>query len=104
MILFLWHFAIHTKAQDPCVFLLMIPQNTSFATADNFSNTYLVNGYELQKYDSTGLFVSRYSNNRLGRVGFVDATNPLKILIWYTDFQTAVFLDRNLIAQVFLNW
>ncbi|MBP6811903.1 MAG: hypothetical protein KA138_10310 [Saprospiraceae bacterium] len=26
----------------------------------------------------------------------MDASNPMKILVWYADFQTAVFLDRNM--------
>jgi hypothetical protein len=28
--------------------------------------------------------------------GFMDVSNPLKMLVWYADFQTAVFLDRNM--------
>lgn len=84
------------KAQDTCVFLFTLPQNANFVTADHLANTYLLHGFEVEKYDSTGRFVSRYSNNRLGKAGFVDASNPLKILVWYADFQTAVFLDRNM--------
>ncbi|MBK6993690.1 MAG: hypothetical protein IPH31_01715 [Lewinellaceae bacterium] len=88
--------SLSIKAQDTCVFLFTIPQNAHFATADHLANTYLLHGFEVEKYDSTGRFVSRYSNNRLGVPAFLDASNPLKILVWYADFQTAVFLDRNM--------
>lgn len=89
-------FAGSASAQDTCVLLFSIPQKADFATADHLANTYLLRGFEVEKYDSTGKFVSRYSNNRLGRASFLDASNPLKLLLWYADFQTAVFLDRNL--------
>ncbi len=85
-----------SKAQDTCVFLFSIPQNAHFVTADHFDNIYLLHGFEVEKYDSTGRFVSRYSNNRFGTPAFLDVSNPLKILVWYADFQTAVFLDRNM--------
>ena len=91
-----WLLPLGVKAQDTCVFLFSIPQNANYATADHLSNTYLLHGFEVEKYDSTGKFVSRYSNNRLGMAQFLDASNPLKILVWYADFQTAIFLDRNL--------
>ncbi len=92
----LWLLSLSIKAQDTCVFLFSIPQNAHFATADHLANTYLLHGFEVEKYDSTGRFVSRYSNNRLGVPAFLDASNPMKILVWYADFQTAVFLDRNM--------
>lgn len=96
ILLALWLLPKAANAQDTCVFLFVIPQNANFATADHLANTYLLHGFEVEKYDSTGKFVARYSNNRLGMPGFLDVSNPLKILVWYSDFQTAVFLDRNL--------
>ncbi|MBC7777821.1 MAG: hypothetical protein H7246_20470 [Phycisphaerae bacterium] len=87
---------VGAKAQDTCVYLFTIAQKADFATADHLANAYILHGFEVEKYDSTGKFVSRYSNNRLGMPGFLDASNPLKILVWYADFQTAVFLDRNM--------
>lgn len=94
--LLLWSFSGALRAQEACVFMRIIPQTVQFATEDHLSNAYLVNGSEIEKLDSTGRLAARYSNNRLGRMGFLDATNPLKILVWYPDFLTAVFLDRNM--------
>jgi len=96
LLLFLSLWSAETKAQDTCVYLFSIPESAHFVAGDHFANTYLLHGFEVEKYDSTGRFVSRYSTNRLGMPAFLDASNPLKILVWYSDFQTAVFLDRNL--------
>lgn len=92
----IWSLPAIANAQDTCVYLFTMEQKADFVTADHLSNSYLLHGFEVEKYDSTGRFVSRYSNNRFGMPGFLDASNPLKILVWYADFQTAVFLDRNM--------
>ncbi|HLP96308.1 MAG TPA: hypothetical protein VK168_19835 [Saprospiraceae bacterium] len=84
------------SARDSCVYLFSIPKKADFTTADHLGNIYLLRGFEVEKYDSTGHFVSRFSTNRLGAPTYVDVYNPLKIMVWYGEFQTAVFLDRNL--------
>jgi len=96
LILFLCLLSAEAKTQDTCVYVFSIPESAHFVAGDHLANTYLLHGFEVEKYDSTGRFVSRYSNNRLGMPAFLDASNPMKILVWYADFQTAVFLDRNL--------
>lgn len=96
LLLFLSLWSAEARAQDTCVYLFSIPGSAHFVAGDHLANTYLLHGFEVEKYDSTGRFVSRYSNNRLGAPAFLDASNPLKVLVWYADYQTAVFLDRNL--------
>lgn len=65
-------------------------------TVDNIGNIYLLNGSELQKYLAGGKLFARYSNLQLGDISTVDATNPLKILLYYRDLQQIVFLDNQL--------
>lgn len=65
-------------------------------TGDNFGNIYLVNDDELAKYQASGKFFTRYSNLTLGSITTVDATNPLKLILYYRDFQQIVFLDDQL--------
>lgn len=85
------------QSRDSSKLLFSLPVQAVFATADQLSNVYLVNEENaLEKYDSTGKRVARYTNNRLGKISFADAGNPLKILLWYADFQTIVTLDRTL--------
>jgi hypothetical protein len=69
---------------------------TDFFAADNLGNVYVVHGEELQKFLSSGKPFARYSNLKLGAITSIDVTNPLKILLYYRDFQQVVFLDNQL--------
>jgi hypothetical protein len=68
-------------------------------TADNLGNMYVVDGSELLKYLPGGKLAARYSNLKLGDITSIDATNPLKIILYYRDFQQVVFLDNQLSAN-----
>lgn len=68
-----------------------------FATADNLGNLYLISAQNaVEKYSADGRLLARYTNNRAGLATAIDATNPLKIVVWYADFRIVAFLDRNL--------
>lgn len=75
---------------------LVIKGKFDFFTTDNIGNIYTVKEDELIKYLPTGKFFARYSNLRLGSITTVDATNPLKIVLYYRDFQQILFLDNQL--------
>ena len=65
--------------------------------ADNFDNIYLVSAKdELLKYDITGSLRWRYSNNRFGKLHSVDVSDPLRVVLFYADFQQVVVLNNNL--------
>ena len=70
-----------------------------FFTIDNLGNIYTVKNDELVKFLPNGKFFARYSNLKLGKIASIDATNPLKIILYYRDFQTIVFLDNQLSAN-----
>lgn len=70
-----------------------------FFTADNLGNIYTVKNDEVVKFLPNGNFFARYSNLKLGKIASIDATNPLKIILYYRDFQTIVFLDNQLSAN-----
>jgi hypothetical protein len=64
---------------------------------DNFDNVYLLSERdELLKYDMSGRLKWRYSNNRFGRLQSVDVSDPLRIILFYGDFQQVVVLNNNL--------
>ena len=88
---------LQAQAPDSLHFQRSIPALATFVTSDNLSNTYLISPENaIVKYDTVGRRVGSYTNNRLGQAAFLDASNPLKILVWYPDFQTVVLLDRTL--------
>lgn len=67
-----------------------------FFITDNLGNAYLIVGDELLKYDNAGNLSGKYSNKSLGKISFVDAGNPLNILLFYKDFSKILFLDNML--------
>lgn len=73
-----------------------IKTKTDHATLDNLGNLYIVKDDELLKYLANGKFFARYSNLKLGNISSVDVTNPLKLVLYYRDFQQIVFLDDQL--------
>lgn len=76
--------------------LFTIKQKLNYFTTDNLNNIYTINGEEIIKYNPNGKLLQKYSNKRYGNISSVDATNSLKILIYYKDFQQILFLDNQL--------
>lgn len=75
---------------------LVIRTKLDYFTADNIGYIYTVKEDELVKYLASGKLFARYSNLKLGNITTVDATNPLKLVLYYRDFQQIVFLDNQL--------
>jgi hypothetical protein len=71
---------------------------TSFNT-DNLGNAYLVNDNILTKYDTSGVLLSTYSERSLGRLSVIDASNPMRPLVFYPDFGQVNILDNKLAPQ-----
>ncbi len=66
-------------------------------TTDHLNNCYIQKGHSsLIKYDKHGKKKKTYSENKYGSLGYVDASNPLKLLLFYPDFSTVIVLDNNL--------
>lgn len=64
---------------------------------DKMQHLYLIHDeHTLQKYDKKGTFLYEYNENSLGSIDFVDVSNPFRIMLFYQDFATLVFLDRTL--------
>lgn len=63
---------------------------------DGFGNTYVINDNEILKYNADGLLQKKFSIKKYGHIDYVDAMNPLKILVYYKDFQQVLFLDDQL--------
>lgn len=64
------------------------------AKADNFDQLYYTKNSRLIKQVKN--IKTTYSNIQLGEMTSVDAYNPLKINVFYKDFNTAVILDNRL--------
>lgn len=61
---------------------------------DNLENIYFINNTILFKQSTTELW--QYKNISLGKITRVDLQNPLKIVLFYENFNTVVLLDNQL--------
>ena len=73
-----------------------IKVTADFVTTDNIGNLYVVKNDEMKKYNPAGELLRTYSNKKLGKIFSVDASTPLRILLYYKDFSVLVILDSQL--------
>ncbi|MBK7409469.1 MAG: hypothetical protein IPJ40_16380 [Saprospirales bacterium] len=60
-------------------------------------------GNELLQYNTKGTAIYSYQNIRHGSLGWIDASNPLNILLFYPGFGQVILLDRTLSEVARLN-
>lgn len=75
---------------------VQINQVHDFISVDHLGNVFIVNKSELIEYNSKGDKLAVFSNSMLGSICHIDVSNPLRILVFYNDFNQILFLDRNL--------
>jgi hypothetical protein len=75
---------------------LTITQDIVEFSVDNLGNIYMINSdNQLKKLNSRGDSLAVFNDvRRYGKIGSIDVTNPLKILVYYRDFTTIIELDR----------
>lgn len=64
--------------------------------ADNLGNVYIITtANQVRKYNDKGDSVAVFNEvKRYGTIWSMDVTNPLRIIVYYKDFATAVIVDR----------
>lgn len=64
---------------------------------DKLNNIYTIDKRsELTKYGPGGEKLFSYTDRTLGSIDYLDVSNPLKILAFYRDYQSIVFMDNTL--------
>src|ERR1700758_1020117 len=89
-------FCFSFTTDDTLKTLYTIKSKADFFTTDNFGNTYLIKAEEIRKYTATGDLLKIYSNKNLGKITSVDASNSLRLLVFYKDFASIAILDDQL--------
>lgn len=92
-------FFLHTaSAQQVSDFVLSktIPGELADFTVDNLGNMYVLNlDNQLKKLSPNGDSLAVFNDvRRYGKIWSVDATNPLKLLVYYREFTMIIELDR----------
>ena len=94
LLIFFFLFSVKLSAQYSLATEVAV--KADYFTSDNLGNAYIIKGNEIFKYLPNGKLFNRYSNLMLGNITSVDATNPLKLLLFYRDFSKIQFLDNQL--------
>jgi len=68
-------------------------------TTDNLGSAYVVSENLLLQFDNNGSPLNHYDEKNLGRLAYVDAQNPLKLLAFYPDFAQINILSSKLVLQ-----
>jgi hypothetical protein len=90
-----------TVAQTPSDYQLIaeINKKATFITMDKLGGIYACDGTTIDKYNEKGEFLFSHSALSTGRISFIDAHNPLKIIVFSKDFMRLLFLDNKLAPQ-----
>lgn len=80
-----------------------IPFQEATFTTDNLGNTYVIAGNQLLEFDGQGKPKYNYSERNLGMLRSVDASNPMKIVLYYPDFAQINILSSKLALQSTIN-
>lgn len=63
---------------------------------DHLGNIYTIEGVELTKYSSNKEVLSSFSDALLGEITSIDVSNPLRILLFYKEFNQILYLNQSL--------
>ncbi|MCX6291476.1 MAG: hypothetical protein NT126_06895 [Bacteroidetes bacterium] len=88
---------------DDYVLVKSIPFSNASFTTDNLGNAYVIAENQLFQFDSQGKPKATYSEANLGMLRSVDASNPMKILLYYPDFAQINILNSKLALQSTIN-
>lgn len=73
-----------------------IEHNYTFFETNSMNNIFLITDHSIYQYNYSGKEIQSYSNSEYGNLHSIDVNNPFKILLFYKDFNTIVFLDNKL--------
>lgn len=63
---------------------------------DKLGFIYTTNNSKLTKFDAKGNEICNYSNQLLGEISSVDVSDPLRIMLFYKDFNKLIYLNSKL--------
>ncbi len=92
---FLIIFCLYTVDAQEAKEVAVTPLNaTSFVGVDTYKSLYFIKDMVLHKTGTDGNYV--FNDFQLGPIAQVDIINPLKVVIFYRDTNTVVFVDNRL--------
>jgi hypothetical protein len=92
-------FVLSSFSSDQYNLIKSIPFSGAVLTTDNLGNAYVIVANQLLEFDPMGKPKANYSENNHGILRSVDASNPLKLLLFYPDFAQINILNNKLSLQ-----
>ncbi|CAN5373534.1 hypothetical protein BH11BAC1_BH11BAC1_27660 [soil metagenome] len=86
-------------SQDDFRLINSIPFSHVKISTDRFCNAYVIVENQLLQFDSLGKPKANYAESNSGKLTSVDASNPLKILLFYRDFAQLHLLNNKLAKE-----
>lgn len=74
----------------------VIAHNIKDFSLDNNGNLYTISGNSLSKFNSNGEKLSSFARFEWGEISSINVQNPMKIMVFYQESGTILFLDENL--------
>jgi hypothetical protein len=97
-------FALQGYGQDSPEVIKVIPMQAGLMTTDELGNVYVVKkDNTLLRFNDKGDSTAFYKILRHGAMGALDASNPLRLVLYYPTFSKVVLLDRMLSFKAELN-
>jgi hypothetical protein len=105
LILMFWLCALTpVSAQSELTMIKSIPIAARTLQVDELGNAYVVRkDNAFIKYNEVGDSIANYISISNGAIAFVDVTNPLRVMLYYSKFAKMVLLDRMLAPKNELN-
>lgn len=63
---------------------------------DNIGNVFTVTDGEISKFSLTGMFLMKNSAMSLGKITSLDASNALKMILFFKDLSQVIYMDNKL--------
>lgn len=73
------------------------PVQSDYILSDAIGNIYSIKGNSITTYNNDGQKLFTYSNPFLGNISFADVKDPMRILLFFKEFNKVVFLSNKLI-------
>jgi hypothetical protein len=100
-LLFLFMMAVHKMfATDSLLLIKSIPIQAQIISTDKSGNIYCAKkNNAIYRYNNNGDSTGYFSAVTRGEISQIDATNPMRVMVFYKDVPQLVFLDRMMTAK-----
>ena len=89
-------FLLNFNFQEPIEIYRTPAQSYTNFEIDHLGNTYIFTNEQLTKYDVYGRSLYNFANKDFGTIDFIDVSNPLRILVFYSAANKVLWLDNSL--------